>query len=71
MAIAGASVPAYTCQVRDGELIVSNRSTAQNHLCVEVTAAVDTLSRGQSVLVRGSDMYTLRVKLQAHGVKVV
>jgi hypothetical protein len=69
MAIAGASVPAYICRVQGNELITGNRTTTQNAQCIEVVTAVDKLSRGETVLVRGSDMFTLRTRLAAHGVK--
>lgn len=68
MAIAGSAVPVYSCRVQDNELMVGNRTTSQNSLCVEVITAIDKLSHGETVLVRGSDMYTLRLKLRAAGV---
>lgn len=64
MAIAGGACSAYRCRVIDGELYVVPTTTLRS-LCVEPTEAVDTLGRGEWVLIAGSDMADLRRMLGA------
>lgn len=53
------ATPAFECQIVDGELLIKLR-TALRSLCVEPTAAVQTLSTGAKVTVASSDMVKLR-----------
>lgn len=70
MAIAGKATPAYNCQVQANELVTGKQVMVQNSTCAEVPTAVDKLSRGEVVTVRGADMFALRRQLQAAGVRV-
>ena len=69
MAIAGKATPAYNCQVQANELVTSKQLMVQNSICAEVIDAIDRLSRGEVVTVRGADMFALRRQLAMVGVQ--
>jgi len=62
MAVAGGACSAYRCFVMDGALHCQPTTTLRSQ-CVAVGEAVDILSRGETVIVQGSDMAALRSEL--------
>lgn len=60
--MAGGACSAYRCYVMDGALHCQPTTTLRSQ-CVAVAEAVNILSRGETVLVQGSDMAALRQEL--------
>lgn len=59
MAIAGGACSAFRVQVSDRQIYVQG-TTALRSMCVAVEEAMLRLSRGEQVLVAGSDMVEIR-----------
>ncbi len=62
MAVAGGACSAYRCRVEEDYLYAASTTTLRT-LCVDVATAVERLSRGETVIVQGSDMAKLREEL--------
>jgi hypothetical protein len=67
MAIGGSATGAFWCVVQANWLQVSSTTTLRSE-CVPVDKAVDSLSKGERVLVQAYDMAQLRQALRGQGV---
>lgn len=62
MAVTGGATTAYRCSVLDNTLHCSRTTTLRKE-CVAVAEALERMGRGESVVVKGSDMPALRAEL--------
>lgn len=67
MAVSGGATTAYQCTVQEYRL-VTTATTRLRTDCATVSDAQERLSRGESVVVAGSDMEQLRQRLASVGV---
>lgn len=63
MAVTGGATTAYRCSVLDNTLHCSRTTTLRKE-CVAVADAIKRMARGETVVVKGSDMSALRAGLR-------
>lgn len=67
MAVAGSATTAYECKMQEYRL-VTVATTRLRTDCATVSDAQDRLQRGETVVVAGSDMAQLRMRLASFGI---
>ncbi len=67
MAVSGGMTSAYRCQVQDNRLS-SAPTTFPSRDCADVESAVESLGRGETVIVAAGDMTRLRMALMSHNI---